>query len=561
MKEQVAKILAKHTKLKESEIINLIEIPPSSDMGDFAFPCFILAKEMKRNPSEIAGLLAKKIKSSDFEKIESRGPYINFFLDRKKTAEETIRKIMKEKDRYGSMNKKEKIVIEFPSPNTNKPLHIGHARNIVLGQSISNILNFCGNKVVVTNLNNDRGIHICKSMVAYEKFGKGNSPEKAKRKSDHFVGDYYIKFAQELQKNKNLDNEAQLCLQKWEAGDKKTLDLWKKMNSWALKGFKETYKKFGLKIDKNYFESKIYNSGKEIIREALKKGIVQKKEDGALYIDLSNEGLGEKILLRADGTSIYITQDIYLALLKKKEYNFDTSIYVSATEQNHHFRTLFAILKKLGYSWADNLLHLNYGMVNLESGRMETCEGNGVDSDDLINELKSLSLEEINKRFPKLSQKEKEKRAEAISLSALRYYFLRVERIKDVVFKPEESISFEGNTGPYLLYSYARAKSILKKAKSIKNIAKVGNQTDKEKGLILELAKFPEIVENAYKNLAPNIIANYAYQLSQKFNEFYHSSPVLGSEEEQFRLSLVSCFSQTLKNSLSLLGINVLEKM
>ncbi len=562
MEEIITILLAKHLKKDPSSIASLVEVPQDSTHGDFAFPCFTLSKELKKSPIEIATNLSSKLKlPKEFEKIEAKGPYLNFFINRNLLAQQTLKAILKEKDKYGSQKKKEKIVIEFPSPNTNKPLHLGHARNIITGQAVTNILEFVGNKVNVTNLYNDRGVHICKSMIAYEKFGKGNSPEKAKRKSDHFVGDYYVKFAQEAKDNKKFEDEAQECLKKWEAGDKKTRELWKKMNSWAFKGFEETYKLFDLNIKHNYYESDIYNKGKEIVLEGVKKGIVKKKEDGAFFVDLTPYDMGEKILLRADGTSIYTTQDIYLALLKYSEFKFNKSLYVSASEQNYHFKALFKILELLGYPWAKNLVHLSYGMVNLESGRMKSREGNVVDSDNLISDMKIMANEELEKRHKDLSPKEKELRARAIVMAGLRYYFLKVDRTKDVTFKPEESLKFEGDTGPYLLYTYARAQSILGKAKGARKKQFISSLTDKEKQLIVYLAKFPEIVSAAYIAFAPNLVANYAYQLAQSFNEFYHTHQVIGSSEEAFRLQLVEASSQVLKNALTLLGIEVLQKM
>lgn len=564
MKEKIAELLKKPTKLKKDEIMNLIEVPKDSKLGDYSFPCFALSKSLKKNPVEIAKDIVGSIENTlEFEKVEAVGPYINIFINRNVLAESVLQKVQKERDKYGSSKaKKEKTVLEFPSPNTNKPLHLGHVRNIVLGQSASNILKFSGDDVKIVNLNNDRGVHICKSMIAYEKFGKGETPEKSRSKSDHFVGDYYVKFAVEAAKDKSLEEAAQECLVKWESGDKATLELWKKMNKWALAGFNETYKKFGLNIDKSYFESKIYKSGKDIINAQLKKKIVQKKEDGAIFIDLNDKSLGEKILLRADGTSIYITQDIYLAILKQKEYKFSKSIYISAREQDHHFKVLFEILRRFGYGWAGKLQHLSYGMVNLESGRMKSREGNVVDADDIIDEMKNLALEGIEKRWKDISKSEKEKRAAAIAMAAIRYYFLKVDKTRDLTFKPEESLAFEGDTGPYLLYSYARAKSILEKAKyNSKKKYSMHNLNDLEKNMVSQLGKFPKAVESAYNDLAPNLIANYAFETAQLFNEFYHANQVIGSENEQFRLVLVDSFSQVLKNALNLLGIPVIEKM
>ncbi len=562
MKDLVVVSLAKVVNLQKEEISNLIETPPSQELGDYAFPCFVLVKIYKKNPNEIAQEIARKIKSKYFEKIEVKGPYINFFIDKKILAETILKKIIKEKDDFGKRKIKEKVVIESPGPNTNKPLHIGHARNIILAQSIKKILEFYGGEVKLSDIINDRGMHICKSMLAYEKFGENLTPEKVKKKSDHFVGDFYVKYSEEEKKNPQIKEEVEECLRKWESNDKKTLSLWKKMNSWALKGFGETYKKFDLKIDKTYFESKVYKDGKKIVLEQLKKEKLKKKQDGAIYADLKTKGLGEKIVLRTDGTSIYITQDIGLAVLRKKEMKFDRMIYVVANEQDYHFQALFEILKMFGYKWANKLRHLSYGLVHLESGRMKSREGTVVDSDDLISELQNLALKEINKRFPELSEKEKSHRAESIAMSALRYYFLKVEKEKDITFKPEESISFEGNTGPYLLYTYARAKSILRKANyKQKNKFTIPDLDNSEKALIFQLNLFPEIVVKASSLLSPNLIANYAYQLSQTFNEFYHKEKVIGSEKEAFRLALVSVFSKVLKNSLALLYISTIENM
>ncbi len=565
MKEKISQILVKFTDLKKEEILNLIEVPPSPELGDYAFPCFVLAKKFKKNPNEIAEELADKIlqkkdQRKEIEKIQPIGPYLNFFINQEILAENTLKEILAKKDKYGSQNNKQKIIIESPGPNTNKPLHIGHVRNIVLAQSLQQILKFSGNDVKLVDIINDRGAHICKSMIAYQKFGKGNSPEKAKQKPDHFVGDYYVKFAKEAEKNPALKEEVQLCLEKWEAGDKDVLALWKKMNDWALKGLRETYKKLNLVIDRSYYESEIYKGGKKIILDALKNGYAKRKQDGAVFVDLGNP-LGEKILLRANGTSVYITQDIYLAVLRKKESNFDRAIYVVANEQDYHFKVLFKILKELGYNWADKLYHLSYGMVNLESGKMKSREGNVIDADDLIEEIKALTLHEIENRYKNLSKKEKEKRANAILFAAIRYYLLKIDKTKDILFMPEAAISFEGNTGPYLLYSYARAKSILRKANYKKSAYKVSDVTDKEKLLIKTIANFSEVVSQAYQNLAPNLITNYAHQLCQQFNELYHSEKIIGSENQDFKLALVSAFSQVLKNSLALLKIETLEEM
>ncbi len=561
MKEKAAELLAKQLSLKKEDILLHIETPPTPSLGDYAFPCFNLSKELKKSPSDISKDISRTLKSRYFERIESNGPYINFFINRNALAKEILEKILKEKGAYGSGSLKEKVVIEFLSPNTNKPLHIGHARNIILGQAISNILSFMGNEVHFVNLYNDRGVHICKSMVAYDLFGNKTNPEKSKKKPDHFVGDFYVRFSEEFKKDSKLEVIAQEYLKRWEKGDKKILLLWKKMNSWAVQGFKQTYKLFGLNIEKNYYESKIYNKGKEIIEEGIKKGVVKRKPDGALYIDLSEEGLGEKILLRSDGTSIYITQDVYLALLKYKEFHFDKSIIISATEQRHHFKVLSSVLNKLGYQREAKSIHLDYGMVNLESGRMKSREGKVVDTDDLIEEMKFLAAEEISSRHKKISKTEKNKRAQTITLAALRYYFLKVERIKGLTFKPRESLRFDGDTGPYLLYTYSRAKSIISNLKRNSNISINSPIHDKEKEILLQLSNFPSAVFQAYNSLSPNIIANYAFHLAQTFNQFYHNEKVLGSSQERFRGSLVKAVAQVLCNSFYLLNMSYLEKM
>jgi arginyl-tRNA synthetase len=567
-KLEIANILEK--SLRESNIniptkdlINLIEIPPNSEMGDFAFPCFSLASKLKKSPQQIAQELKiklEKILSKSFEKIESNGPYLNFFINRKLLAVNLIKDILTKKDSFGRLNKNNKnVMIEFPSPNTNKPLHLGHLRNMSIGESISRICEFNGFNIIRANLNNDKGVHICKSMLAYKKFGKNKKPDK-KTKPDHFVGDFYVMFNEKSKKNPSLEKEAQEFLKKYEAGDKETIELWKKMNKWALDGFKETYKKFGIKLDKEYYESQIYEKGKEIIYDGLKKGLFYKTDDGAIASRLIiNSVLTDKILLRADKTSLYITQDIYLAKLKFEEFNLNSSIYVVANEQDYHFNVLFEILEKLGIASKQKLKHLSYGMVFLPTGKMKSREGTVVDADDLIEEIRKLMEQELKER-EKLSKKELEKRSLLIALSAIKYFLLKIESKKNMIFNPKESINLEGDTGPYLLYSYARANSILKKAKKSSQIS-FEELEQEEINLIKKLSLFKEIVVKSYNSLNPSLIANYSYELSKLFNEFYSKCPVLNSEKESFRLKLVESFKQVLKNSLYLLGIDVLERM
>ena len=561
-KEAIAKILAKQTKLKEDEILSILEVPSNPELGDIAFPCFKLSSIYKKNPIEIAKELESKIKiTKDLEKIKATGPYLNFFLEKSNLAIEVIKKILKEKEKFGTEKNKQTIMIEFPSPNTNKPLHLGHLRNMSLGESVSRILEHKGNKIIRANLNNDRGVHICKSMYAYEKWGKNKTPESEKIKSDHLIGDYYVMFSKAAKENPALEEEAQKILQKWESGDKKTIALWKKMNKWAFDGFKETYKLFGIKHDKQYYESEIYGQGKELAQEGLNKNIFIKK-DNAIIADLTDEKLGEKVILRADGTSIYITQDMYLATLKDKEYKLDGSIYVVANEQDYHFQVLFTILKKFGYKFTKNLHHLSYGMVELPEGRMKSREGTVVDADDLILETQKLAKTEIKKRFPKLSEKELNIRSLKIALSAIKFMLLKTDHVKNIIFNPNEAISFEGDTGPYIQYSYARASSILKKSKKKPEI-KLTSKILKEKEILLikKLAEFPEVIENAQRNLSPSIISNYTLELAHIFNEFYHQTKVLDSENEIFLLALVESFRIVCKKSLYLLGIETVEEM
>ncbi len=544
-------------KLTKEEIILNLETPPNPEMGDFAFPCFILSSKLHAPPHEIALNLRGNIGNipNEIEDIQTKGPYLNFFLNKKIVADSLIEEVLSQKENYGKSKSKEKIMVEFSSPNTNKPLHLGHLRNMSIGESISRILEFNGVEVLRTSLNNDRGVHICKSMVAYEKYGKDKTPKTEDKKPDHFVGDFYVKFS----KRKVPEEKAQELLNKWENGDTKTLRLWKKMNFWALKGFKETYKKFGIKFDKQYFESEIYKEGKGIIKRGLRKGVFKEKKDKTIIADLKKEKLGEKVLLRSDGTSVYITQDLYLAKLKFKENKLDSSIYVTGNEQNYHFDVLKTILEKLNFKFSDKIKHLSYGMVNLPEGKMKSREGTVVDADDLIEKVQELVKKELSSR-EKLSKKELESRSLKIALASIKYFLLRTDIKKDMLFNPKESIKFEGDTGPYIQYSYARASSILGKAKKIEK--KYGTELHpKEKELISKLSDFKKVVSKSYGILNPSLIAHYAYQLSQTFNEFYQECPVINSDSEFFRINLVKTFRQIIKNSLWLLGIEVLEKM
>jgi arginyl-tRNA synthetase len=547
-------------KITKEKIAGYITIPPSYDMGDYAFPCFFLENILKDEPSEIALKLRENIKKlpKGLEDIQTKGPYVNFFIDRKILALSLIKAINSEKENFGKSKKtKIRTMMEFPSPNTNKPLHLGHLRNMAIGESLSRIMEFNGEEVIRANLNNDRGIHICQSMAAYKMFGKNRTP--AKKKTDHFVGDFYVMFNEKSKKNEKLEIESHRMLERWEEGDKNTLALWKKMNSWVLKGFKQTYKTFGINHDVEFFESEIYKKGKEIIADGLKKGIFKKNKDGAILIDLNKEKLGEKILLRMDGTSVYITSDLYLAKLKYDKYKLNNSVYVVANEQNYHFDVLFTILKKLGLNYP-GIKHLSYGMVNLPEGRMKSREGTVVDGDDLIEKIQGLVKKELQQRY-KLPKAQIEERSLKIALAAVKYFLLKVDIRKNMIFNPKESVNFEGDTGSYLLYSYARASSILKKYSGKIKKSPLESLEDKEIFLVKKLSEFADTVYKAYIGLNPSLLSGYAYQLSQIFNEFYHACPVIGSEKETFRIELVKAFKQILGNSLYLLGIEPLEKM
>ncbi|MFX1496396.1 MAG: arginine--tRNA ligase [Promethearchaeota archaeon] len=554
------------TRLTIDEITSLIEIPPPEIEYTYAFPCFKLTKwEKAKNPNIIATELKKKIKLPKFlEQIEAKGPYLNMQVSRSYILNE----IFSLKEDFGRIRlklgheKKKilKIVIEYPSPNTNKPLHFGHVRNMLLGQSISNLLKYKGHQVFQVNLYNNRGIHICKSMLAYKKWGRGKKPDK---KSDHFVGDFYVLYNEKEKDQNELEKEAYELLKLWEAGDKSTVMLWNKMNQWALDGFNVTYKKLGISFDKVYFESDLYLKGKEIINDGLRKGIFEKLDDGAIIARLGDYNLEDKVLIRRNGTAIYITQDIYLAYKKKEDFNYDKSIYVVADEQIQHFKWLFAILDKLGFK-GDNF-HLSYGMVDLPSGKMKSREGTIVDADDVIKEVEELAFKEVEKRYHDISLFEKKQRAEIIGLAALKFYILKYNPTKGFVFNPEESISFEGETGPYIQYCYARISSIINKSN-----LKIGSDINwdllnhkNELALIKWLTYLPENINDSEATYDIHLIAQYLLTLCQYFNSFYTSCQVISDDKEleYARLFLIHCVQIVIKIGLNILGIETLEQM
>lgn len=561
MKNKIIQIL--HTELADLFTIDnlrkVLETPPNDEMGDFALPCFSLAKQLRKSPKLIAEDLADKFKEiKEFSRVEAVSGYLNIFLDNdwiiKQVLEQSLSKT------YGQGHTSTKTVLEYCSPNTNKPLHLGHLRNMAIGESTARILQHGGHDVIKTCIFNDRGVHICKSMLSYQDFGKGQEPEEIAMKSDHFVGDYYVKFAQEAKKNANYEAKALEMLEKWEAGNQEVVALWEKMNKWAFSGFNETFKLFGTSFDKEYYESKIFKNGKEIILDGLEKGIFKKRQDGAIIADLEKDGLGEKVLLRSNGTSVYIVQDIYLAYLKNQDFSYDKSIYVVGNEQEYHFTVLKRILQMLGASYADGIQHLSYGMVELPEGKMKSREGTVVDADDLIMNTAQLAKEEILKRYENMETSEVDKRSLAISLAAIKYQLLKTETSKNMIFNPKEAIRFEGDTGPYLLYSYARASSILRKADIALNTNPWPANASEMK-LIKKISKFPEVLNDSIHKLIPSMLANFAYELCQTFNHFFHECPVLKSDYTAQRLALVTSFRNTIGIVLNLLGIDKLEEM
>jgi len=476
------------------------------------------------------------------------------------------------------------VMVEYSSPNTNKPLHLGHIRNNLLGYSVAKIIEASGKKVLKTQIINDRGIHICKSMLAWQKFGNGETPKSTGLKGDKLVGNYYVKFDKEYKKEiavgiaKGLSEEdakkqapilleAQQMLKKWEAGDTNVVKLWKTMNQWVYDGFEVSYKALGVNFDVNYYESNTYLLGKDIVNKGLKQGVFYKKEDGSVWIDLTAEGLDEKIVLRADGTAVYMTQDIGTAIQRFKDYDINTLIYTVGNEQDYHFKVLFLILKKLGFDWADRLYHLSYGMVDLPSGKMKSREGTVVDADDLIEEM-AQTAKEISQELGKLegySDSEKEQLYKTIGLGALKYFILKVDPKKRILFDPAASIDFNGNTGPFIQYTYARIQSISRKA-NFDYHRKIGiNKLDnKAKELVKHIQDFEETIALAAQNQSPALIANYTYDLVKLYNSFYQTVPILGNDnlnEKVFYVQLSDMVGRVIKTGFNLLGIDVPERM
>ncbi|MAH03428.1 arginine--tRNA ligase [Candidatus Pacearchaeota archaeon] len=562
MKKLIVKLLGNILKknLKKEEIEKLIEIPPSLEMGDYSFPCFILAKKLKKNPNQIAEELKEKIKSKDFEKIESSGPYINFFVKKLKLAENTIKEILTKKENFGKTNigKGKKIMLEFSQPNTHKAFHVGHIRGTSLGESLSRIFEFCNNKVIRANYSGDTGMHIAKWIWCYKKY---HSKEKLKN-DESWIASIYVDAVKKLGTNEEFQEEVNIINQKIESKEDKEINqLWEKTRKLSVESWKNIYKELNTKFDVHYFESEVKKRGREISNELVKKGIA-KKSQGAVIMDLEKYNLGIWVLLRKDGTVLYSGKDLALLEKKSKKFkNIERNIYVIANEQDLHMKQFFKTIELMKSKSVSKSKHINYGMVRLPTGKMSSRTGENILYSDFMKEMIEYTRKQIKKKDDKISKHELEKRALIISIAAVKYSMLKQSSGKNIIFQKEDVLNFEGNTGAYLLYSYARASSILRKVKNKKDKSKTLKLELKEIELIKKLSEFQDVVLNSYKNLNPSLIANYSYQLAQIFNEFYHSCQVIGSSQKTFRIKLVRSFKQVLKNSLYLLGIEIIEEM
>ncbi len=546
-----------------------LESPPKPDMGDIGVGCFPLSKLLRKSPVQIASDIASSGISLPYTaSMQTEGPYLNITLDPAAFIKDICLRVEAKGDGYGSssIGEGKQIMVEYSAPNTNKPQHLGHVRNNVLGMAVSNILEAAGYNVLRVNLVNDRGIHICKSMLAYERWGNDKTPESENIKGDHFVGDYYVLFEQKSKKYPELSKEAYEMLQSWENGDKDVLDLWKKMNNWVFDGFEKTYERLGCKFDELYLESDTYKLGKQVALDALEKGHVRKNEKGEIVVDLEEFDMDEKVLLRKDGTSIYITQDLGTTVRKFEGRDLERSIWVVASEQNLHFKILFHVLKKIGYDWADRCYHLNYGMVYLPEGKMKSREGKVIDADNLMDQLHDLAMKEVEERSRDIEQEELEMISESVGLGALKYYILKVNPQKDINFNPEESVSFDGATGPYAQYSYARLSSILRRGRDIfkgnPEFEKLGNK--EEVKLALLISQYPLIIKEAAFGYNPARITSWIFEMSKAINKFHHDHSVLKNDDPGLtdaRGELVKAARQALGNSLILLGIIPLQRM
>ncbi len=561
-----------------SELQISAESPPDVKLGDLAFPMFPLAKVFREAPASIAASVADRLGKKDLPgTAEAAGPYVNVRFSRPEVAEAAVRAALAPADGYGSNDSQagHRVTIEFSSPNTNKPLHLGHLRNDALGESVSRILAACGAEVRKVNLINDRGIHICKSMLAYQKFGNGRTPESEGKKGDHFVGDYYVSFNNLVKEEPAAEEEARAMLVAWEAGDPEIVSLWKRMNEWAISGIEETYAATGIEFDQLYHESETYASGKAEVLKGVESGAFYRDDEGTVWVDLEPIKLDRKVLLRKDGTTLYLTQDIGTVIARHADSPFDRMIYVVASEQNYHFTVLFYVVEQLGYPWASSLYHLSYGMVNLPEGKMKSREGTVVDADDLIEELKTLAIEEIREKEREEAVGDIHQTAHSIAIGALHYYLLQVTPTKDMIFDPKESLSFTGNTGPYLQYMCARISSMLRKAGERDIQAGPGVEppadtdwslltTDEEWLLVRSIADFPSVVRQVAADLNPSLLASFLYDMAKTYSSYYHDHPILAAEDPAVRtarLQLTAAVLVVFKAGLNLLNIPFLEVM
>lgn len=567
----------------ESDIV-INETKPEFQ-GDYTVVLFPFVKKLRLKPAELGQKLGDYLLAQhpEFSKYEVIAGFLNLELSAQYWRQ-LLSAIQEQKYNF-SYPESQSIMVEYSSPNTNKPLHFGHLRNIFLGWSVSELLKLNGHKVVKANLINDRGIHICKSMVAWQRFANGETPESTGIKGDHLVGDYYVKFndaykeeieelvsqgmtAEEAEKEAPILKEAQEMLRLWEDGDEAIIDLWKKMNNWVYKGFDVTYKEMGIDFDKMYYESDTYLLGKEIVEEGLAKGAFYQREDGSVWIDLSAENLDEKLLLRSDGTSVYMTQDLGTAKLKYQDFHTDQSIYVIGDEQNHHMAVLKAILERLDEPFASGIYHLSYGMVELPTGRMKSREGTVVDADDMIAEMIRLAKEQTEEsgKTEGFTEEELKQLYKMIGLGALKFYLLRVEPKKKMIFDPKESIDLHGFTATFIQYAHARICSILRRAEYEQKAIEITNESLEglEKNLLIQIEQYDSMVALAGKTYNPSILCNYAFRLAQTFNSFFDKHSVLKAENEDkkaFRLALIAQTAKVLKNSMALLGIQMPKRM
>lgn len=565
-----------------------IELQPTRKEfeGDITLVVFPFVKDAKKSPDVIAQEIGQYIqeKVTEIQSFNSVKGFLNLALNDSVYISDFEK--IKNNATYGfqPIDEQDAVMVEYSSPNTNKPLHLGHIRNNLLGYSVAEILKASGKKVIKTQIVNDRGIHICKSMLAWQKFGEGETPETSGLKGDKLVGKYYVAFDKAYKEQINeliaqgkdeetakkeapILLEAQEMLRKWEAGDAETVALWKKMNQWVYDGFEVTYKNLGVDFDFVDYESQTYLLGKDIVENGLAKGVLYKKEDGSIWCDLSAENMDDKLLLRGDGTSVYMTQDLGTAVKRHEDYAIKQLIYTVGNEQNHHFNVLFTILKKLGYDWADKLYHLSYGMVNLADGsRMKSREGTVVDADDLITEMTDVAEEKANEagKLDGMNDADKQKTYKMVGLGALKYFILKVDPKKTIKFDPSETIDFNGNTGPFIQYTHARICSLLKKG-TIQNMDYAQYQLEPiEKEILKLISEFPSIVQQAAENLSPALIANYVYDLVKMYNNFYQNVPIFKEENPvavNFRLELSQLTGFVIKNGMQLLGIEVPERM